>query len=369
MWKDLSIKDKAQIMQIGLSQGINNLSLIKELYNEVSNNNLDNETKDINTLSSVDNDLLVKNNHNSINGINKKILKESYDSFLNKSPQDMPYKETKESFLERAYKEGKINYQDNNVFAYGGKKDTSNSNVRAKAIAYFRNKGMSNIAAAGLVGNLMRESSLNFTALNKKSGAYGLAQWLGNRKKALFNKYGSNPTFENQLDFIWHELNTSHKRGLDKLNKSKSLEEAATNAFGYYEFSGGPTAAVRAMNKTGQNGLASLREGIKYAGGKYAPIDFNLNLSSNSNTVAEYTPPENVQFISIPNIDLSELNFQKKPLNTLTPINNLDLVGATDIYNNSNTQNIPQRSKPILPEIMLPDFSMEDMNMDSFMVI
>jgi hypothetical protein len=47
-----------------------------------------------------------------------------------------------------------------------------------------------------LVGNLIRESSLNPGAVNKTSGAYGIAQWLGSRKKSLFSKYGKNPTFD-----------------------------------------------------------------------------------------------------------------------------------------------------------------------------
>ena len=152
-----------------------------------------------------------------------------------------------------------------NEFAKGGPKSTGISGNAQKAMSYFMGKGLSRDQAAGLVGNLMRESTLNPTAVNKGSGAYGLAQWLGSRKKALFTRYGNAPTFDQQLDFIWHELNTTHKNGLRHLKNSKGFSDAASNAFGYYEFSAGPQGAVQAMNKSRQDGLGALNKGIRFA--------------------------------------------------------------------------------------------------------
>jgi len=40
---------------------------------------------------------------------------------------------------------------------------------------FFQSKGLSAHAAMGLVGNLLAESSLNPSAVNKKSGAIGIA--------------------------------------------------------------------------------------------------------------------------------------------------------------------------------------------------
>lgn len=134
-----------------------------------------------------------------------------------------------------------------------------------KAMDYFQNKGLKYHQAAGLVGNLMRESRLNPNARNKSSGALGLAQWLGSRKRRLISKYGNNPTFEQQLDFIWEELNSDYRTGLNKLRSSKTAKEAAINAFGWYEFSVGPEGAIAEMNKYGQNGRRSYNEGIKFA--------------------------------------------------------------------------------------------------------
>ena len=107
---------------------------------------------------------------------------------------------------------------------------TNNSGNKKKAMDFFISKGLPAHQAAGIVGNLMGESSLNHTAVNKKSGAYGLAQWLGSRKTALFNKYGKNPTFDQQLDFLWDELQTSEKRAFNSLKSAKTLE-AATDSF------------------------------------------------------------------------------------------------------------------------------------------
>lgn len=142
-------------------------------------------------------------------------------------------------------------------------------NDAQKAVNFFMKKGLSRESASGLVGNLIRESRLQPNAINKYSKAYGIAQWLGDRKTKLFAKYGNNPTFEQQLQYVWDELNTTHTKGLHKLKESKTTEEAARNAFGYYEFSVGPEGAILAMNKYGQDGKKSLNEGVQYANELY----------------------------------------------------------------------------------------------------
>ena len=170
------------------------------------------------------------------------------------------------------------------LYARGGK--LSQQNQRAGyAVNYFMNKGLSREAAAGLVGNLMRESRMNSNAINPASGAYGLGQWLGSRKTKLFKKYGRNPSFYQQLDYIWDELNTSHRKGLQMLKSSKTVDEAARNAFGYYEFSAGPQAAIAAMNKNGKNtkwknpnGTVALNNGITNAWVAYGKANPNIKL-------------------------------------------------------------------------------------------
>lgn len=152
-----------------------------------------------------------------------------------------------------------------NLLKKGGPKKTSVNPSAQRAMRYFMDKGLTDYQAAGLVGNLMRESGMNPEAVNSSSQAYGLAQWLGSRKKALFAKYGNHPTLDNQLDFIWSELNSTHRNGLKHIKASKSAEEAARNAMGYYEFSVGPAGAIANMKKYGQDGEGSMAKGITFA--------------------------------------------------------------------------------------------------------
>lgn len=98
------------------------------------------------------------------------------------------------------------------------------------AINFFKNKGLTDNQARGILGNLMQESRGNHTVTNKASGAFGLAQWLGPRKQRLIQKYGRNPTMEQQLEFIWEELNTTESKAFQKLLNTNTIADA-TRAF------------------------------------------------------------------------------------------------------------------------------------------
>ena len=81
------------------------------------------------------------------------------------------------------------------------------------AYNYLTNKGIKPHLAAGIIGNLMQESrkTLDSTAQNQ-IGAYGIAQWLGDRKTDLFSfaeERGTKPSnFQTQLDYLYKELTT-----------------------------------------------------------------------------------------------------------------------------------------------------------------
>lgn len=187
-----------------------------------------------------------------------------------------------------------LSIEDQNTFAKGGQMKKAR-----QAVDYFVNKGLTREQAAGLVGNLMRESGMNIAATNPNSGAYGLGQWLGNRKTRLFRRYGYHPTFEQQLDYVWDELNTSHRRGLQMLRASKTVNDAARNAFGYYEFSAGPEAAVRAMNGAGRNtkwknpnGTYALNSGIKNAQMIFGRVPVTMD---NIGDTLTFDTPESMQ--------------------------------------------------------------------------
>lgn len=94
-------------------------------------------------------------------------------------------------------------------------------------INYFVNKGLTRIQAKGIYGNLMQESGGNIQAISSDGhNSYGLAQWTGPRKQKLFEMYGLNPTIEQQLDFLWWELNNTHKDALRALKQAKTVYDA-----------------------------------------------------------------------------------------------------------------------------------------------
>ncbi len=77
-------------------------------------------------------------------------------------------------------------------------------------------KGLTAKQAAGIVGNLMSESGVGKTKFDLDPkvtngiGAYGIAQWLYERKTAL-QKKANYDTLQVQMDFMWHELTTGYK--------------------------------------------------------------------------------------------------------------------------------------------------------------
>lgn len=109
-------------------------------------------------------------------------------------------------------------------------------------VSFFTGKGYEPHQAAGIAGNLVQESSLNPTAKNPTSGAFGFAQWLGPRKKAFMDfamkakKDIKDPLA--QLEFIDYELNTTERKAKDKLLTSRDATEAAINFSDHYERAG-----------------------------------------------------------------------------------------------------------------------------------
>lgn len=124
-------------------------------------------------------------------------------------------------------------YSTTEVTSYKSNPNTSGN--QKIAYDFFVSKGLKPHQAAGIVGNLMGESNLNYTAVNPTSKAYGIAQWLGDRKKKLFSKYGNKPTLEQQLEFVWEELNTTEKSSLNGLLKANSIESATNNFMQMFE--------------------------------------------------------------------------------------------------------------------------------------
>lgn len=62
--------------------------------------------------------------------------------------------------------------------------------------------------AAGWTGVFMKESGLNHNAINKSSGASGIAQLLGSRRNE-YNRWlnGKSDTWQNQISWVWEKIN------------------------------------------------------------------------------------------------------------------------------------------------------------------
>ncbi|MEQ1952088.1 phage tail tip lysozyme [Mesorhizobium yinganensis] len=112
------------------------------------------------------------------------------------------------------------------------------SNVAERAglaMGYFQKHGFTKEQAAGIVGNLLAESSLNTGARNAGDGrdgsdSIGIGQWNSTRARALMKFAGERGKdwrdFETQLAFVIHELDGSHKSIGDRLRAARDLKEA-----------------------------------------------------------------------------------------------------------------------------------------------
>ncbi len=108
------------------------------------------------------------------------------------------------------------------------------SSTAAQIWNFFKSKGFSDNIVAGIMGNLKLESGLNPNAINKSSGATGIAQWLGGRKSALSSYAGSMGTsmydLNTQLNFLWKELNSTEKRTMSYLSANQNASAAQVAA-------------------------------------------------------------------------------------------------------------------------------------------
>ena len=132
--------------------------------------------------------------------------------------------------------------QNNSQKTYTAKQDLQGNKKRA--MEFFQSKGLSAHQAAGIVGNLITESSLNTTIKGDGGKAFGIAQWHPDRQqglKALAKKRGTDISdFDTQLEYVWEELNTGYKSVLSRILNSRNTKEATTAFMTHYEKPGVP---------------------------------------------------------------------------------------------------------------------------------
>jgi hypothetical protein len=110
---------------------------------------------------------------------------------------------------------------------------------------FFKNKGLSDFAVSGILGNARWESTFNPTARGKGMGpggsdAIGLFQWGENdRWKNLVNwakQQNLNPwDFDTQLKFAWYEMQTTEKSTIPAIQGATSASDAAEKFRAVYE--------------------------------------------------------------------------------------------------------------------------------------
>lgn len=82
----------------------------------------------------------------------------------------------------------------------------SGGNLDGAILAGLRARGFPEHQVRGIAAGIHAESASNPRAVNPSSGALGIGQWLGPRKRAIIERYGPNPTLDQQLDFLAEEL-------------------------------------------------------------------------------------------------------------------------------------------------------------------
>lgn len=100
----------------------------------------------------------------------------------------------------------------------------------SQAMQFFTSHGWSKAQAAGIVGNLAQESTLNPNAVNKNGGAMGIAQWMGKRATEFQQIEGvplKGASYEKQLDFVNWELHHTESRAGGVLQRATAPDSAA----------------------------------------------------------------------------------------------------------------------------------------------
>lgn len=128
---------------------------------------------------------------------------------------------------------------------------------QAQAYNYLVSAGLSIFGAAGLVSRWanVESTAQGPYAVNPSSGAFGIAQWLGNRLPPI----RGNTDFNAQLAYVVRELNSTEARAGAVLRSAQSVQEGARGA-SMYERAEGYNPASGIDNWTGRtlNGIGDV---------------------------------------------------------------------------------------------------------------
>lgn len=128
---------------------------------------------------------------------------------------------------------------------------TADQNL-ATIYSYLKSMGATDIAAAGILGNMQVESGFSPTAYNPNEDAWGLSQWELGRLTAL-QSYATNlkedfKSLTAQLGFFNDEVTSSYAGAWKQINTATTPQQAASIWDNQYEKSSGSTDAQRQAN-------------------------------------------------------------------------------------------------------------------------
>lgn len=143
--------------------------------------------------------------------------------------------------------------------------------------SYLRSQGFSDEQARGIGAGIIAEGGTP-TALNRDgggNGAFGIGQWRGARQKALFSRYGKNPTLEQQMEFLVYELKGGDHGGAAVRGAGDA--DSALMAYVY-----------RFMRPGASGAAGDMRRGRAVLGGR-APAGVNARPSGNRSSTSSNT--------------------------------------------------------------------------------
>jgi len=128
----------------------------------------------------------------------------------------------------------------------GGTTTLVGSDNGEKVWNFLISKGLNNVQAAGIMGNLQEESGFNPAATNSSSGAFGIVQWLPKEKLANHQQEagieGDSNTLGVQLGVMWWEATNAGKSptGYSKviIEEIKNLESTFKDPAGNLDTTG-----------------------------------------------------------------------------------------------------------------------------------
>ena len=139
-------------------------------------------------------------------------------------------------------------------FNAGRAASVASRSVPAQIWNFFAGKGLSSHQIAGILGNAKAESGFNFGNSSGDGGnAWGLFQW-NDRRRNMVNFVGQDwrNDLSGQLDFAWHELQTSESKAYRALLKATDVVQATEAFLGFERPSGYPSGVRNSHNYSGR---------------------------------------------------------------------------------------------------------------------